>query len=399
MYYHKTIKIISKQLKQNTMKNLFFIALLSLIPMLTFGQIYVQAPDGNTTIGGDGTSAATEKLEVEGIAKMQGGTIQQNGGSASIVCERINKSAFAFGAGLHGGFAVDQDYHLEFRSSPRSSILNRTIANGDLMLRFRSGTGWAGFGIFTPASALHVNGSITYNGSLNNASDRRLKKNINTFNYGLEEVMQLNPVTYEYNGKANFRNAGQQQIGLIAQDLKAVAPELVSTFTHEEEDAESRVVKSEEYLMISESSIKYMLINATQEQQKIIDSQQETMDSQEDKIASLEGRLEQIEALLNAQGTSASQTIELGTSAELFQNQPNPFSETTRIQYSLNKDVQNAVMQITDINGSVLKTVRLENATNGEVIIKAQELSSGTYFYSLIADGQLISTKKMVLTK
>ncbi len=372
------------------MKNLLII-LLTIAPIFAFSQVYIQAPDGNATIGGDGTSVATEKLDVLGDTKTEGAIVEKTGSSASVLCHRTDKSAFTFGAGVHGGFAVDQDFHLEFRSNTRANILNRLVSVGDLMLRFRSGSGWAGFGVGNPASELHVNGSITYNGSLNNASDRRLKKNINAFDYGLEEVMQLNPVTYEYNGKANFRNAGKQQIGLVAQDLQAVAPELVSTFTHQEEDADSRVVKSEEYLMISESSIKYMLINATQEQQEEI----------EELRAEVETLKELVNTLVNAQGqgTSASQTIELGTPAELFQNQPNPFSETTRIQYSLSKDIQNAVMQITDMNGSVLKTVRLENATNGEVIIKAQELSSGTYFYSLIADGQLISTKKMVLTK
>ncbi len=375
------------------MKKLIYLAVFSLIPMLAFSQVYVQAPDGNTTVGGDGSTVATEKLEVLGDSKAEGGIFEKTGQSASVLCHRTDKSAFTFGAGVHGGFSVDQDFHLEFRSNTRANILNRLVSVGNLMLRFRQTSGWAGFGVGNPASELHVNGSITYNGALNNASDRRLKTNINNFNYGLEEVLQLSPVTYQYNNKAKFRNAGKQQVGLVAQDLQAVAPELVSTFTYEEEDADARVVKSEDYLMINESSIKYMLVNAIKEQQNVIEAQ-------EDKIASLEERLEQIEALIGAQGTSGTQTIELGgASSELFQNQPNPFSETTRIKYTLNRDVQNASMQITDIDGKVLKVVRLDNVNNGEVVVKANELAAGTYFYSMIVDGQIINTKKMVLTK
>jgi len=62
-------------------------------------------------------------------------------------------------------------------------------------------------------------------------------------------------VNFRYNGKAGLSNAGKDQVGLVAQDLQKVAPELVSTFTYEEEDDQLKVVKSEDYLMISESSI------------------------------------------------------------------------------------------------------------------------------------------------
>jgi len=49
------------------------------------------------------------------------------------------------------------------------------------MLRGRGDNGRMGINIGNPATQLHVNGSLTYNGSLNNASDRRLKTNINDF--------------------------------------------------------------------------------------------------------------------------------------------------------------------------------------------------------------------------
>ena len=156
--------------------------------MIAFSQIHVIAPDGNVGVG---TSTPTEKLDVNGDTKTKGAIIEKTGGSASVSCERVNFSAFAFGAGVHGGFTIDQNYHLEFRSNTRANVLNRQISTGNLLLRFRKNTGWAGFGVGNPASELHVNGSITYNGSLNNASDRRLKKNINGFDYGLKEVLQL----------------------------------------------------------------------------------------------------------------------------------------------------------------------------------------------------------------
>ena len=242
-----------------------------------------------------------------------------------------------------------------------------------------------------PASELHVNGSITYNGSLNNASDRRLKRNINNFDYGLEEVLQLNPVTFEYNGKANLRNAGQQQVGLVAQELEKVAPELVSTFTHEEENAETKVTKSQDYLMISESSIKYMLVNAVKEQQ--------------DKIETLEQELadmkEMMQAVLSGQNTDINrQDIQLnGSSAYLEQNQPNPFNSNTLIKYHVPTDATNAVVNIFDASGQLIHSQRIAQMGAGQIQIKAGTIAAGTYSYSLIVNDRVLDTKRMVIVK
>jgi len=43
------------------------------------------------------------------------------------------------------------------------------------------------------------------------------------------------------------------------------------------------------------------------------------------------------------------------------------------------------------------KTIRLSNTKDGQVIIKAGELSPGTYSYSLIVNNQPIITKKMII--
>jgi len=365
------------------MKNLIYIVLFSILPMLTYAQIDVVEP-GNVGIG---TDSPDEKLHVVGDTKTEGIIIEKINTSASVLCNRTTASAFAFGAGVQAGFTVDKNFHMEFRSNTRANVLNRSISIGTLLLRFRKNSGWAGFGVGNPASKLHVNGSITYNGSLNNASDRRLKSNINDFKYGLDEILQLNPVNFRYNGKGGIKNAGKDQVGLVAQDLKKVAPELVSTFTYEEENEEAKVVSSEDYLMISESSIKYMLINAVKEQQET--------------ITTLEERISKMEALLNNNTDlpNTSQTVELGVSGQLLQNQPNPFNETTTIKYTLPQNSKDATMQIMDMNGRVIKTAQLSDVRSGELVIKAEELGAGTYTYTLIVDGQVVDTKKMVLTK
>lgn len=65
--------------------------------------------------------------------------------------------------------------------------------------------------------------SIVYaaNGTIQ-TSDFRLKKNILPLQYGLNEVMQLVPVSYDWKD-----NSGTNKIGLIAQEVKKLIPQVV----------------------------------------------------------------------------------------------------------------------------------------------------------------------------
>lgn len=52
-------------------------------------------------------------------------------------------------------------------------------------------------------------------------SDQRLKQNIASFTGGLEEVLGINTVTFEYNGQAaGAQNDGKTHVGIIAQDMQ-----------------------------------------------------------------------------------------------------------------------------------------------------------------------------------
>lgn len=61
-----------------------------------------------------------------------------------------------------------------------------------------------------------VNGTIQ-------TSDARLKKNIQPLNYGLNELMQLKPVSYNWIDNS----MPGKKIGLIAQDVKKIVPEVI----------------------------------------------------------------------------------------------------------------------------------------------------------------------------
>jgi hypothetical protein len=52
-----------------------------------------------------------------------------------------------------------------------------------------------------------------------------------------------------------------------------------------------------------------------------------------------------------------------------------------------------------DTNGHVLQTVKINERGAGEINVYGEKLSSGIYSYSLIADGKVIDTRKMVCSK
>ncbi|MBR5802849.1 MAG: T9SS type A sorting domain-containing protein [Bacteroidaceae bacterium] len=83
----------------------------------------------------------------------------------------------------------------------------------------------------------------------------------------------------------------------------------------------------------------------------------------------------------------------------LKQNNPNPFTENTVIEYSLPESVQTANIYIYDMNGKQIEQIYLTERGESSITINGENLSAGMYLYSLIADGQVIDTKRMILTK
>ncbi len=93
------------------------------------------------------------------------------------------------------------------------------------------------------------------------------------------------------------------------------------------------------------------------------------------------------------------QALETPKTIELLPNYPNPFDDTTIISFKARQVDQGkkAVVRVTDLKGNVLKdlTAEVQSGLN-EVEYHHGYGMSGTYLYSLIVDGELIDTKRMV---
>ena len=163
------------------------------------------------------------------------------------------------------------------------------------------------------------------------------------------------------------------------------------------------------FVMIDESGdlfkVDFQLLQST----KIIKDLQEKNKKLEAKVAELESLIlefrefkELTEKLLSTQKGKDkvnSYTLPLEQRARLSQNQPNPFNQSTVIKFFLPNNVQNAKIQVTSIDGTVLSTVKIQETGKGQVTINASIFPAGTYYYSLLLDGKTVETKRMVLTR
>lgn len=151
-----------------------------------------------------------------------------------------------------GNGTTDEDLIFFTNDGAMSSV----SANGTKRMTIKgSGEVIIGNGNAVGLNLLTVGGDISAS-AFNVNSDRRLKTNISRTFYGLKEVMNLQPVSWNWKDKS--LNA-TLQLGLIAQDAKKVIPEIVSG--NEQNGT----------LSINYTELIPVLVNAIKEQQQQID--------------------------------------------------------------------------------------------------------------------------------
>lgn len=116
-------------------------------------------------------------------------------------------------------------------------------------------------------------------------------------------------------------------------------------------------------------------------------------------------RLKQIDFNGNYKYYSLANEVEIGVpnKYDISQNYPNPFNPTTKINYDLPFDSKVSI-KIFDMTGREIYQLVNEPQTAGYYTAQfnGSNLSSGVYFYNIIAEGgnnKFVTTKKMVLVK
>ena len=136
---------------------------------------------------------------------------------------------------------IDAGYGSALRFAPGGAVeiitTNGSLAaNGNFSPKYAltmSTAGNLGLSQSSPGYLLHLGSNSAAKPSSNVwtvVSDARVKTVITGYNKGLDAVCGLEPVIYEYNGKAGFSGQTGQNISIIAQDAMEYFPECISSY-------------------------------------------------------------------------------------------------------------------------------------------------------------------------
>lgn len=245
------------------------------------------------------------------------------------------------------------------------------------------------------AFAGFFHGNVCITGTLNAAnvitlSDYRLKSDIKSVSTGcLDKVLGMNIVEFKYKQR-EFEAAEESEAskekrapwydeesafmknkhyGFIAQELQKIYPDLV-------------VEGKDGYLGVNYLEVIPLLVRSIQELNAKLE-QQGNGAVKKAATRSADEEATDIDAIVST----------------LYQNTPNPFTESTLIRCDVAEDVVKADLYIYNMNGEQIAEYAVTERGETSIIIDGGSLNAGMYLYALIADGQVVDTKRMILTK
>lgn len=409
------------------MKKLIFIQVFSFCSLVVFSQIKV-VEDGNVGIGVD---QPLSKLSI-GSDGSHRYTVKVDAPKAfnGLLIERREHTGDPFGSWQFGIVSSTTLTSGFVSIGIKSSALNSTPINagrafgvygvaGNSTSCYNYGVAGAlygnqnGTGILGTEDYLEMSpridgkyagyfwGNVKVTGTINGVnltnSDLRYKQNIVRLGDSemglrsgqpgiLDNVLRLSPV--EYNLKQTyfepesdttklrtgiFNEESQMfkksHFGLIAQELQEIYPNLV----YEEGNG---------YLSIDYVGLIPILVQSIKELNA--------------KIENLEASAISLEKNIQPEAMSVEG---INNGAILYQNTPNPFTQSTQIKYYLPGTVKKASLCIYDMQGKQLKQINLTLRGEGVETISGSQFAAGIYLYALIVDGQEAGIKRMVLTE
>ncbi|MFL5788423.1 MAG: tail fiber domain-containing protein [Flavisolibacter sp.] len=234
-------------------------------------------------------------------------------------------------------------------------------------------------------------------------SDGRFKKNIKEDVPGLDFINQLRPITYTVDAiqinkilkdmvplpdgmdrasvtskeEISSLQAQSKEIktGFIAQEVEKAAKNLSYNF-----DGVDIPKNEKDFYGIRYSEFVVPLVKAVQELSK--------------KNEDLEKEIKELRSMILNKGGN----INTSAGINLEQNQPNPYSGSTTIHYSIPAGFSSAHLVVTDYSGKKVKDYTITEGS-GTINIDAARWSSGAYNYSIVVDGKISETKKMVIAR
>ena len=124
-------------------------------------------------------------------------------------------------AGNDFTFAAGGTTVLTISNSSSDVVAKTAVSDKDFIVKGNDG----GSEITALTLDMSAAGAATFNNDVTAFSDKRLKTDISNIENGLEKVMQMQGVHY----KRNDIEGAKPQIGVLAQDMEAIVPEIVLT--------------------------------------------------------------------------------------------------------------------------------------------------------------------------
>jgi hypothetical protein len=228
------------------------------------GALTTQVTILNTGNVGIGTTTPAAKLHIAGpdpVTTLLLENTSANNGANVIMYKNQGVNQGYIGLGSSGS----NDMYISAYGTTNSI----NLYNNDVLSMRILPNGNVGIGTTTPSHKLYVNGTSGGTNAWDNVSDKRLKKDVLSIENGLDKVMALRPITFNWNKTVNpeLKLDDRNHLGFLAQEVETVLPQVVSTAD------DAMKTKSVAY-----SDIVPVLTKAIQEQQAIIEAQQKQID-------------------------------------------------------------------------------------------------------------------------
>jgi Chaperone of endosialidase len=158
-----------------------------------------------------------------------------------------------------------QNYDRNTQNSWMARVTSANDAVQFLRRTMNTDTFVENFSVFGPNGDMFLKGASAQKASGTtwvNPSDPRLKRDITPYTVGLEAILTLEPITFQYNGKGGTTDDGRQCYGYDASKVRTALPECVGTRRGKltEEDADET-----DLLTLDTSNFTLALINAVKE--------------------------------------------------------------------------------------------------------------------------------------
>jgi hypothetical protein len=259
---------------------------------ITFTQAMTLGANGNLLVGTttdegertrfESTSAAQLSLVYTGIGKF---VFKVDSSRNLSILDGTNERARIDSSGnlLVGTTSAVASERLNVTGSLANNLVRFTNSNAapyglDIKYSVATPNGTSNeFGIFSDATATRFTfrsngGLVNYSANNVNLSDRREKTNFAPAGSYLDKICAIPVQTFNYIDQ-NMEDDGGLTLGVVAQDVQAVAPELI----HESNWGSDEAPKMR--LSIYQTDLQYALMKCIQEQQAIIESLKARLDA------------------------------------------------------------------------------------------------------------------------